>query len=132
MTTPRWFKPEVTLSGAIQIVFLLFTIIGGGITLTNLLNGYNSSITNNANSITALQKVVTDIPGIKSDVLLLQNTVSNRSVARDAQLNALTGRVDKIENSVDAKLDDIAKSLASMQSDVAALNATLRATSRQP
>jgi hypothetical protein len=125
MTAPKWIDPKFTISGLIQIVLLLVSVIGGGVTLF-------SRVDANDRDITALQRVVTDIPGIKSDVLLLQNTFSNRSTARDVQIGSLTTRVDRIETSVDAKLDEIAKSLASMQSDLAALNATVKAAAARP
>ncbi len=121
----------MTLSGLVQIVLLLAAIAGGWWTLVSRVDGNDKDIAN-------LQRIVTDIPGIKSDVLLLQNTLSNRSQARDAQLSsitgdvtALSGRVDRLENSLNGNLKDIAKSMAQMQSDIAAINATLSATAKR-
>lgn len=123
MSTPKWFDPKITLGGAIQIGLLFITLIGA-------YYGIVSRVDGNDKDIAALQRVVTDIPGIKSDVLLLQNTITNRASARDAQLNTLTGRVDKVENTLDQKLDDLLKSVSTLQQDVAAMKATLTASQR--
>lgn len=117
------FENKITLGNAIQVGLLLLALVGAYF-------GIIGRADSQAKDISELQRTVSPIPQIQTDLSVLKSTIAAKGQQRDAQIGSLERRVDQNQLSVEAKLDKIVDGMSDLSSQVSGLNATLKAQGR--
>lgn len=117
------FENKITMGNAIQVGLLLLALVGAYF-------GIIGRADSQAKDISELQRTVSPIPQIQTDLSVLKSTIAAKGQQRDAQIGSLERRVDQNQLSVEAKLDKIVDGMSDLSSQVSGLNATLKAQGR--
>lgn len=117
------FENKITMGNAIQVGLLLLALVGAYF-------GIIGRADSQAKDISELQRTVSPIPQIQTDLSVLKSTIAAKGQQRDAQIGSLERRVDQNQLSCEAKLDKIVDGMSDLSSQVSGLNATLKAQGR--
>ena len=124
---PGMFVMRFTLGNLVELGAI---VIVGASLYYGILNVQNTQ----GRDIATLQQQVAPIPSMQGDIRVIQSNSATKSAARDAQvgtinsqLSALDNRMDRVETSVDTKLEQMARDIATIQSNVSAIAATIGA-----